>query len=114
MSVATTGRANVRPRTEAALSGPPRPFWIDRTGVSFSNKKSFMEEAALATCIAFVARITSSHLPASRGSVVALTFTVRSPEAPSRRSPFSRIACTCSRQASMAQTSWPAEAKRPA
>ncbi len=70
--------------------------------------------AAAATCIALVAMITRSQGPASRASVIAFTFTVRSPEAPSTRSPFARIASTCSRQVSMAQTSRPAAAKRPA
>src|SRR4051812_26442707 len=98
------------PRTDAAVSGPPRPFWIDRTGVSFF-RRGVRDAAAAATCIAFVARTTRSQGPASRASVVAFRRTVRSPEAPSTRRPRERIASTWSFQRSMAQTSWPAEAK---
>src|SRR5688500_15016237 len=64
--------------------------------------------------MALVASTTRSQGPASPGSVVALTFTVRSPEAPSTRKPFLRIASTCSRQRSIAHTSWPADANSPA
>src|SRR6185436_10443539 len=98
------------PRTEAAVSGPPRPFWMERTGVSLFNR-GWRVWAAAATCIALVARTTRSQGPASCGSVVAFKRTVRSPEAPSTLSPRARIASMCSCQRSMAHTSWPAEAK---
>src|SRR3954463_10010200 len=98
------------PRTDAAVSGPPRPFWIESTGVSFF-RRGVGDAAAAATCIAFVARTTRSQGPASRASVVAFRRTVRSPEAPSTRRPRERIASTWSFQRSMAQTSWPAGAK---
>src|SRR5687768_11035163 len=98
-----------RPSTAAAVSGPPSPFWIDRTGVEGLNKGSRVR-AACATCIALVASTTRSQGPASAGFVVALTFTVRSPEAPSSRKPFERMASTCSCQRSMAHTSCPAAA----
>src|SRR5688572_20598750 len=101
------------PRTDAAVSGPPNPFWIDSTGVSLLSK-GLIDCAAGATCMAFVASTTRSHCPASAAFVVALTLTVRSPEAPSRRRPLARMASTCSRQRSIAHTSWPAEANRPA
>src|SRR3954467_670373 len=98
------------PRTDAAVSGPPRPFWIESTGVSLF-RRGVRDAAAAATCIAFVARTTRSQGPASRASVVAFRRTVRSPEAPSTRRPRERIASTWSFQRSIAQTSWPAEAK---
>ncbi len=54
----------------AAVSGPPRPFWMESTGVSLPSS-AFADSAAAATCIALVARITRSQLPASFVSVVA-------------------------------------------
>src|SRR4051812_3977011 len=98
------------PRTDAAVSGPPRPFWIESTGVSLF-RRGVRDAAAVATCIAFVARTTRSQGPASRAPVVAFRRTVRSPEAPSTRRPRERIASMCSFQRSMAHTSWRAEAK---
>ncbi len=102
-----------RPSTAAAVSGPPRPFWMESTTVS-GPSSGFTDSAAWATCIALVARMTRSQGPASLASVVALTRTVRSPEAPSTRKPLVRIASMCSRQVSTAHTSCPAEASSPA
>ena len=99
----------LRPSTFAAVSGPPRPFWIDSTTVS-GPSSGRMDCAAFSTCIALVARIARSQGPASAALVVACSFTMRSPDAPSSRKPFFCMASTCACQLSIAQTSWPASA----
>ena len=72
------------------------------------------DSAAARAFIDFVAITTNSTGPTSDGSVVASIRTTRSPLAPSTRSPRARIASTCAVSTSMAETSWPAAASRPA
>ena len=94
-------------------SAAPRPFWMVSTRVS-SPSSGPIEAAADATPSALVAMITRSQGPGSDASVVASSRTVRSPLAPSTRSPRARIASMCSFQVSTAHTSFPADARRPA
>ena len=102
-----------RPSTAALVSGPPRPFCTDSTTVS-GPISALAACAARSTSRALVAITTSSQGPASAAFSVACSLTTRSPEAPSTRRPCVRMASTCAAQESMAHTSWPAAANRPA
>ena len=59
------------------------------------RSSGWIEAAADATPSAFVAMITRSQVPGSDASVVASSRTVRSPLAPSTRSPAARMASMC-------------------
>mmetsp|Transcript_65220 Transcript_65220/g.189066 ORF Transcript_65220/g.189066 Transcript_65220/m.189066 type:complete len:274 (-) Transcript_65220:69-890(-) len=99
----------------AMRSPAPSPFWMVK--ITPSAFTSFAAASAAApTPDALVATTTRSTVPAaiSEASPVACSRTVRSPLAPSTRSPLARIASTCSLQMSTAQTSFPAEASKPA
>ena len=100
------------PTASATTSALPRPFWMVSTSVS-SPSMGATAAAPAATPPAFIASTTRSTTTVGT-SVLAATATVRSPLAPETRRPRWLMASTCSVERSMACTSLPAAASRPA